>query len=229
MPTELDFSTTNFRGPTPTRFSRKILNKAVLDILGTSTAPPVGITLAIPSMLNIQGRTYSSLSPDNQYKWLLTEYIPRAITPYFDIGIGVPEFHKSGCIHLHMICIRRSAINTEYHERTLQSDVNNAAVTYSIHKGKRSNAVHQTFVHFIKDLPEWIMYIQKDQFKFEGSNIQPYYWHDNSKEFNLEPIQDLAMVSSQTKSRDRKIIKPLTSEQSLFRQAKRVGGFIILI
>lgn len=179
MPTTLDFSVSKFVGPTPQRFDRTLFKKAVMDLLGTITAPPIGVTLAIPARLKVQNRSYCMMSPDNQYRWLISTYVPKGITHLFNCGIIVPEFHKQGRIHLHMMCWDRSFIDNAYHLNQLRSDVNNTMVAYTIHKGDLSNAVHLTDVHTLDKPLEWIEYLNKSQHEFEGSDIQPCLWVDD--------------------------------------------------
>lgn len=215
MPTTLDFSVTKVMGKIPSMISRMKLNDAVMELLGTITAPPVGVTLAIPANLNINGRPYGILTPDVQYRWLRDSYMPRGITPFFDCGIAVPEFHKSGSIHLHMICWNRDYIDNQYHERSIRAQVNNSMIAYTIHRGKSSNAVHLTFVHTIKDIPEWVNYMQKSQHDFEGSDLQPLMWvDDQSIDFYKKyPVPHLSRVPIQHEPRERRC----ATESSVYR------------
>lgn len=184
----LDFSVHDRKRQNLTPISHRDINNAILDLLGTSMAPstpPFGITVSVPSNLMIPcatsgkpkrstKRSYESLTPVEQYEYLIRIYLPRVITPFVDRGVIVPELTKKGNIHVHLICWDPD-VRDKLDMITLQKTIGSTVLVYRITQGRASARVVLNYIHFLEDSDEWIKYMQKSQHEFEGKKELDVY------------------------------------------------------
>lgn len=169
------------------------LKEAVLT-LGISTAPAFAITVAVPpDHITHHKRKYGDLRPIEQYTWLRDFYLPRAILPFVQRGVGVPELHKDGRIHLHMICWDPDVTNA-VGMADLRSCVNNTVAVHTITKGHRDRAKILNCIHFFEKEPveQWVSYMSKDQTMFTRMPaFFPFIFNDWGPDRPLCEVADL--------------------------------------
>lgn len=156
-------------------FSTDIVERVVT--LGiTTSAPCLGITISCPPALllpvaytKISKKTmrqsckeakirYGDLTPAQQYHFMCTYYIPLVFTPLIDKGIGIPELHKSGNVHIHMLC-QDNSITNDVDLWTLRKSIDQTAIVRKITKGR--NTMRLNYVHYLEDVQDWIKYMGK--------------------------------------------------------------------
>lgn len=184
----LDFSINDFKRQNLKPIKHRDIKQAILDLLGTSMAPPsppIGITVSVPTKLSIKCRSgkravrrdYESLTPVEQYEYLTKVYVPRVITPFVDKGIFVPELTKQGNVHLHFICWDEN-VKDKFDMFCLQKTIGNSMLSYSITQGRRDRQVVLNYIHYLEDEAEWIKYMEKSQDDFKGKKGMPVYMFD---------------------------------------------------
>jgi len=157
------------------------IDEAVLT-LGISTAPPIGLTVNVPTGHVIKddggrSRKWCALRPSEQVRWYVRDYLPRVILPFIERGIVIFELTKKQQIHCHMICWDPS-IKFMIDMVELRVTINNCVLTNSICKGRIENAKILNCVHFLSDTPDWIDYLKKSQHDFVHRRFMyPYIWN----------------------------------------------------
>lgn len=183
----LDFSINDFKRQNLKPINHRDITQAILDLLGTSMAPstpPIGITVSIPTKLQVKCRSgktkravkrdYEALTPVEQYEYLIKVYVPRVITPFVDRGVLVPELTKQGNVHLHFICWDDS-VKDKFDMFCLQKTIGNSMLSHNITQGRRDRQVVLNYIHFLEDEDDWIKYMQKSQADFEGKKEMDVY------------------------------------------------------
>lgn len=148
--------------------------KEIARALGISAAPAdghrnIGITIAVPVNLKIplvpRGHIqYGSLTPKQQYQFIIEKYIPTVITPFVDYGVIIPELHKSGNIHVHLLCYDDD-IKDEIDMITLQKKIGQTTMVHKICKGKKNAEIHLNYVHYLDNTEKWLDYLSKSNVK----------------------------------------------------------------
>lgn len=110
-------------------------------------------------------RKYGTLPPEIQYGYLINTYIPQAITPFVERGIVIPELTKKGNIHAHLICYSPD-IQTTIDMITLQRTIYSSIIVRQMTGGKIERHKYLNFIHFLKDVSEWVDYMRKDEEQF---------------------------------------------------------------
>lgn len=194
--TELEFTNYDFKcSGRSHQMGHLDIDEAVLS-LGMSTVPPIGFTVNLPTGYLIRdklgkARTWQAMGPRDQIPWFINEYHPRIIAPFIQRGIIVFELTKQRCIHFHMICWDETVV-AEIDMAELTHSINNCVLTKSINSGRNAKPQVLNFVHFLKDVDDWIGYLKKEQYKFKDRPFYlPYFWNNWSPERPLSEVSNL--------------------------------------
>ncbi|AXH73788.1 MAG: putative replicase [Cressdnaviricota sp.] len=154
----------------------------------TTNAPCIGYTISPPSNLLVKTEVkrqradgklmskflnikYADLPPKKQINYLIQEYIPYTVTPFFQKGIITFELNKNGNIHSHLIC-QHEDIKDAWDLKTVRSQILNTVKVKKILK-QRSHLHHVlNHIHYLKDVPDWITYMSKDTDLLKDKNIR---------------------------------------------------------
>lgn len=168
---------------------------SVVSLLGITTRKPcIGFTIALPKNGLIPTRiprtlksgrvvsdtatlAYGGMTTAQQLNFLINDYIPHVVTPFIHAGVICPEYHKDGTIHMHIMG-QDDDIKDELDMRDLRCNVNQClAVRKLTKKGTPPSVMNH--VHFLKDAPDWLRYIQKDRERMNNKGI-PFYCFKHS-------------------------------------------------
>lgn len=145
--------------------------KCVSNLLGIDTRDTcIAFTITIPPLAKIplqisrtmsSGRVktetvktaYKAMTNEQQVKFLIDVYIPHVVTPFLDRGIIVPELHKSGLIHMHIIA-QDDSIKDEYDMRNLRCSVNQCLAVRNLRNKFASDYVMNNITYCVNKTPE---------------------------------------------------------------------------